>query len=62
MGGFISPAGFEEFFAEMGDASECGSYVDPTVVGARYGVEFDLDSIPRLCEQHGPRHQVPSPS
>jgi quercetin dioxygenase-like cupin family protein len=56
----ISPAGFERFFAEMGEASDSGGYADPTVVGARYGVEFDLDSIERICDDHGLRHQAPS--
>ena len=56
----ISPSGFERFFAEMGEASESGGYADPTVVGARYGVEFDFDSIERICKEHGLRHQAPS--
>jgi hypothetical protein len=48
---------FEGFFAEMGEASDSGRYADPTVVGRRYGVEFDLGSIERICEEHGLRHQ-----
>ncbi len=55
----ISPAGFEKFFTEMGDASEAGRYVDPTEIGAHYGLKFDLDSVSRLCEEHGLVHQVP---
>ena len=42
----ISPGGFEHFFAEVA-AGEGGD------VAARYGLEFDLDSIPRLCAEHG---------
>ena len=43
----ISPGGFEEFFAELGQG------VAPPEAGARYGLEFDLESVPRLCAQHG---------
>lgn len=56
----ISPAGFEQFFAEVADASEAGGYVDPTEIGARYGLEFDLDSVPKLCEEHELEHRAPS--
>jgi mannose-6-phosphate isomerase-like protein (cupin superfamily) len=56
----ISPGGLERFFADMGDASGAGEYVDPTRIGARYGLEFDLDSVPRLCEEHGLAHRGPS--
>ena len=44
----ISPGGFEHFFAEL--AAGEGA---PDDLGARYGVEFDVESIPRLCEEHG---------
>jgi hypothetical protein len=43
----------------MGDASASGHYADPTEVGARYGIQFDLASIPRLCEEHGLTHELP---
>jgi mannose-6-phosphate isomerase-like protein (cupin superfamily) len=56
----ISPAGLERFFADMGDASEAGQYVDPTGIAEHYGLEFDLDSMPRLCEEHGLAHRGPS--
>jgi mannose-6-phosphate isomerase-like protein (cupin superfamily) len=56
----ISPAGLERFFVDMGDASGVSEYVDPTEIGARYGLEFDLDSVPRLCEEHGLAHRGPS--
>jgi mannose-6-phosphate isomerase-like protein (cupin superfamily) len=46
----ISPGGFEHFFAEV--AAGTGEGDD---VAARYGLEFDLDSIPRLCAEHGLR-------
>jgi mannose-6-phosphate isomerase-like protein (cupin superfamily) len=41
----ISPGGFEHFFAEVADAG-----VD---LAAEYGLEFDFDSIRRLCAEHG---------
>jgi mannose-6-phosphate isomerase-like protein (cupin superfamily) len=44
----ISPGGFEHFFAEVAAGSEAGDDV-----AARYGLELDLDSIPRLCAEHG---------
>jgi quercetin dioxygenase-like cupin family protein len=56
----ISPGGFERFFAEVGDASKSGHYVDPSEMGERYGLEFDLGSIERLCADHGLRHELPT--
>ncbi len=44
----ISPAGFEHFFWELGGGEE-----PPPDIGARYGLEFDIDSVPRLCAEHG---------
>jgi mannose-6-phosphate isomerase-like protein (cupin superfamily) len=44
----IAPAGFERFFAEL--AADPG---DPPALGARYGLEFDFESVPRLCAEHG---------
>jgi mannose-6-phosphate isomerase-like protein (cupin superfamily) len=44
----ISPGGFERFFFELAQGDTA-----PDVLGARYGVEFDFDSVPRLCEEHG---------
>jgi mannose-6-phosphate isomerase-like protein (cupin superfamily) len=51
----ISPAGFERYFEEMAEAapSERGD------IAARYRLEFDLESIPRLCEEHGLRFPMP---
>jgi mannose-6-phosphate isomerase-like protein (cupin superfamily) len=43
----ISPAGFEHFFDELGSGA-----AQPAEVGERYGIEFDIDSVPRLCEEH----------
>jgi mannose-6-phosphate isomerase-like protein (cupin superfamily) len=44
----ISPGGFEQYFAEVAAGPE--ERVDSA---ARYGLEFDFDSIPRLCAEHG---------
>ena len=44
----IAPAGFERFFDEL--AADPG---DPLALGARYGLEFDPGSVPRLCAEHG---------
>ncbi len=50
----ISPGGFEQFFAELGSAT-----APPADVGGRYGLEFDLESVPRLCEEHGLTFPLP---
>ncbi|MEA2128844.1 MAG: hypothetical protein QOJ85_1735 [Solirubrobacteraceae bacterium] len=44
----ISPGGFEHLFAEAAAGRDPGDDV-----AARYGLELDLDSIPRLCAEHG---------
>ena len=49
----ISPAGFERFFAEVADPD-----LDPALRASlpeRYGIEFDVDSIPGLLERFGLR-------
>jgi quercetin dioxygenase-like cupin family protein len=48
----ISPGGFEHFFEELVDR---GREPDPPFLmdlGSRYGIEFDVESIPRLCAEH----------
>jgi quercetin dioxygenase-like cupin family protein len=55
----ISPAGFEHFFDELGAQMAATNAPDPGVVlggsdlPVRYGIEFQPDSVPRLCQQHG---------
>ncbi len=44
----ISPAGFERLFEEMASGEP-----SPEEVWERYGLEFDPESIPRLCAEHG---------
>ena len=56
----ISPGGFEHYFDELGDVLGGGEF-DPARIaelGARYGLEFQPDSIPRLCEEHGLDHPM----
>jgi quercetin dioxygenase-like cupin family protein len=52
----ISPAGFESFFEEL-VASSCSSGgPEPgsaTALAARYGLELDDSSVPKLCAEHG---------
>jgi mannose-6-phosphate isomerase-like protein (cupin superfamily) len=54
----IAPADFEEFFRELSRRGAAGEEVAPDMLaglGARYGLEFDFDSIPGLCERFGVR-------
>jgi mannose-6-phosphate isomerase-like protein (cupin superfamily) len=51
----ISPGGFEHFFDELA-AMQASPDFSPEMLGplgARYGLEFDPESVPRLCEEHG---------
>lgn len=57
----ISPGGFEGFFDEFGTLMESGEDFDPAQlgeIGARYGLEFDPESVPRLCAEHGLDHPM----
>jgi mannose-6-phosphate isomerase-like protein (cupin superfamily) len=55
----ISPAGFEHFFDELGERIEAVNAANPGVVlggsdlPARYALEFQPESIARLCREHG---------
>ncbi len=53
----ISPAGFEHFFREFAVALENGD-TDIEALGERYGIEFEMDSVPRLCAEHGLTHPM----
>jgi mannose-6-phosphate isomerase-like protein (cupin superfamily) len=51
----IAPAGFEQFFQELSDMGGAIE-ADPdelTALGVRYGVSFQLDSVPGLLERFG---------
>jgi mannose-6-phosphate isomerase-like protein (cupin superfamily) len=54
----IAPGGFEHFFEEMGAAVAANPEAPPPLdeLGPRYGIEFDMDAIPRICAEHGLTH------
>jgi mannose-6-phosphate isomerase-like protein (cupin superfamily) len=51
----ISPAGFEQFFDELVEIGKQGPPDPATIVelSARYGLEQDMASLPRLVSEHG---------
>jgi mannose-6-phosphate isomerase-like protein (cupin superfamily) len=56
----ISPGGFEHYFDELAQIMASGE-IDLEAIGelgARYGLEFDPESVPRLCEEHGLDHPL----
>jgi hypothetical protein len=56
----IAPGGFEHFFDEA-DALLNSPDFDPAALGelgARYGLELDLESVPRLCAEYGLDHPM----
>jgi quercetin dioxygenase-like cupin family protein len=60
----ISPGGFEGYFAELGEVF-AGGPPDPekiAAVAARYELEIEPESIPRLIEEHGLRAPGPPPA
>ena len=59
----IAPAGFEQFFQELSDMGGAIE-ADPdelTALGERYGVSFQLDSVPGLLERLGLQVGEPVP-
>src|SRR5690348_17605096 len=51
----ISPAGFEQFFAELGPIA-AGGAPDPDVMGelcARYALDMQPETVGELCERFG---------
>ena len=49
----ISPGGFEHLFEEAAESLEAMAGGTVPALDARYGLELDYDSVPRLCEMHG---------
>ncbi len=47
----ISPGGFEDFFREL--ASAWGNPEQMSALGAKYELDFDFESVPKLCERFG---------
>jgi mannose-6-phosphate isomerase-like protein (cupin superfamily) len=56
----ISPGGFERFFDEMADLMQSPEFNPAQMgeLGARYGLELDPESVPRLCSEHGLDHPL----
>jgi mannose-6-phosphate isomerase-like protein (cupin superfamily) len=57
----ISPGGFEHFFDELGTVMASDAEPDPAglaELGDRYGIEFQPDSVARLCEEHNLVHPL----
>ena len=53
----ISPAGFEHFFREC-DAGAWNGTLDMEDLSRRYGIEFDMESLPAICAEHGLTHPL----
>ena len=56
----ISPGGFERFFDELADLMTTPDFAPAKMgeLGARYGLEFDPESVPRLCAEYGLDHPL----
>jgi mannose-6-phosphate isomerase-like protein (cupin superfamily) len=56
----ISPGGFEHFFDELADLMQQPEFepVRMGELGARYGLELDPESVPRLCAEHRLDHPL----
>jgi Cupin domain len=60
----ISPGGFEHYFAELGEVFATPGPPDPERIGAvaaKYELEIQPKSIPRLIEEHDLRAPGPPP-
>ena len=56
----IAPGGFEHFFDRLGEAMAAPDFEPAKLasLGAEYGLEFDPESVPRLCAEHGLTHPM----
>jgi mannose-6-phosphate isomerase-like protein (cupin superfamily) len=56
----IAPGGFERCFDEMATAMAGADFQPAAMVelAGGYGVELDLETIPRICAEHGLRHPM----
>jgi quercetin dioxygenase-like cupin family protein len=56
----ISPGGFEHFFERAAAAIQAPDFTPNKLgdIGAHYGLELDLDSLPRICAEHGLDHPL----
>jgi len=53
----ISPGGFERFFKEFAQRAESPEF-DPAELHRRYAVDFDMESVSRICAEHGLTHPL----
>lgn len=53
----ISPGGFEHFFREFAETMTDGTF-DPVALEQRYGIEFEIESVSRICAEHGLTHPM----
>ena len=52
----VIPGGFEGYFRRLSPLLTAAGALDPTVIrdlGMEYGIEFDFDSLPGVCERFG---------
>jgi mannose-6-phosphate isomerase-like protein (cupin superfamily) len=49
----ISPAGFERYFEELGALVAQADLEALPALWQKYGLEMDMDSLPRLAREHG---------
>ena len=56
----ISPGGFEHFFDELDAAMHTPDFTPAQMgeIGARYGLEFQPESVPALCTEHDLDHPL----
>jgi mannose-6-phosphate isomerase-like protein (cupin superfamily) len=56
----ISPGGFERLFDEFAAMMAAPDFDPAQLVelGGRYGLEFEPESVPRLCAEHGLDHPL----
>jgi mannose-6-phosphate isomerase-like protein (cupin superfamily) len=56
----ISPGGFERYFDELAATMASPDFEPARIatLGSRYGLEFEPDSIPRICAEYGLRHPL----
>ncbi len=59
----IAPGGFEHFFDELGTAIESGTAGPEKLgeLGEKYAIDFQPESVARLCEEHGLEHPMLNP-
>ena len=57
----ISPGGFEHFFREFDEMTKNGTF-DPEALSRRHNIEFEMESVPRLCAEHGLVHPLLIPA